>query len=127
MIPTIALESTATTIEITATFDRCDDQCGGVKENASATAGVKPIAASIFDLYRDPREERPIESIKYGPWAGRQFAAIAKRHMAMRIKYPDREAVYDVPYGGIVKLRPETKRAVEIFVAGSPMMTRVKK
>ena len=33
MIPTIALESTATTIGTTATRDQCDDQCVGVKED----------------------------------------------------------------------------------------------
>jgi len=89
--------------------------------------GANPIAATIFDLYRDPREERPIESIKYGPWAGGQFAGMVKRHMAMKMKFPDRKAVYDVPYGGIENLRPETKKVVEIFVAGSPMLMNKKK
>ena len=37
--------------------------------------GDNPIAAPIFDLYRDPREQRPTDAIKYGPWAGGQFAA----------------------------------------------------
>ena len=55
--------------------------------------GSNPIAAAIFDLYRDPREERPIDSIKYGPWAGGQFAGMAKRHFAFKRKYPDRKTV----------------------------------
>ena len=38
--------------------------------------GENPIGAAIFDLYRDPREERPIDSIKYGPWAGGQFVGM---------------------------------------------------
>lgn len=84
--------------------------------------GSNPIAAHIFDLYRDSREERPIESIKYGPWAGGQFAGMVKRHMAMKKKYPDRAPVFDIPYGGIENLRPETKKVVEIFVKGSPHM-----
>jgi len=52
--------------------------------------GSNPIAAHIFDLTRDPREERPLDSIKYGPWAGGQFANMIKRHMAYKMKYPDR-------------------------------------
>ncbi|MEJ2178609.1 MAG: sulfatase-like hydrolase/transferase, partial [Gammaproteobacteria bacterium] len=52
--------------------------------------GSNPIAAPIFDLTRDPREERPIDSIKYGPWAGGQFANMIKRHMVMKQKFPDR-------------------------------------
>jgi arylsulfatase len=82
--------------------------------------GSNPIAATIYDLYRDPRESRPIESIKYGPWAGGQFAGMVKRHLAFKQKYPDRPPVYDVPYKGIENLRPESKRAVEIFMLGLP-------
>jgi arylsulfatase len=82
--------------------------------------GSNPIAATIYDLYRDPRESRPIESIKYGPWAGGQFAGMVKRHLAFKQIYPDRPAVYDVPYKGIENLRPESKRAVEIFMLGLP-------
>ncbi len=82
--------------------------------------GSNPIAATIYDLYRDPREERPIESIKYGPWAGGQFVGMIKRHMAFKRKYPDRPVVHDIPYKGIVNLRPESKKAVEIFMLGLP-------
>jgi arylsulfatase len=82
--------------------------------------GDNPIAASIFDLYRDPREKRPIDAIKYGPWAGGQFAGMVKRHMAYKQKYPDRPPVYDIPYKGIENLRPETEKLVEIFMLGRP-------
>jgi arylsulfatase A-like enzyme len=82
--------------------------------------GTNPIAAHLFDLYRDPREERPIDSIKYGPWAGGQFAAMAKRHMAYKMKYPDNPPTYGVPYEGIENLRPETQYIVKIFLAGLP-------
>jgi hypothetical protein len=82
--------------------------------------GTNPIGASIFDLYRDPREERPLDSIKYGPWAGGQFAAMAKRHLVYKMKYPDRPPTLGVPYGGIEDLRPETQRVLEIFMAGLP-------
>jgi arylsulfatase A-like enzyme len=82
--------------------------------------GSNPIAALIFDLYRDPREERPMDSIQYGPWAGGQFAGMVKRHMAFKMKHPDRPPTYGKPYTGIENLRPESKRAVEIFMLGLP-------
>jgi len=82
--------------------------------------GSNPIAAPIFDLYRDPRESRPIEAIKYGPWAGGQFAGMIKRHLAYKQKYPDRPAVHDVPYKGIENLRPETEKLRDIFLLGLP-------
>ena len=82
--------------------------------------GTNPIAAHLFDLYRDPREERPIDSIKYGPWAGGQFAGMVKRHMAYKMKYPDRPPTLGVPYEGIEDLRPETQFLIKIFMAGRP-------
>jgi hypothetical protein len=85
-----------------------------------APPGSNPIASPIFDLYRDPREERPIDSIKYGPWAGGQFAGMVKRHLAFKQKYPDRPATHGKPYEGIENLRPESKKAVEIFMLGLP-------
>ncbi|MDD7983810.1 sulfatase-like hydrolase/transferase [Lentisphaera marina] len=77
--------------------------------------GENPIAAKIFDLYRDSREERPIDSIQYGPWAGGQFANIAKRHMMRKMKYPDNKPTYGIPYEGIHNLRPETKKMLQLF------------
>jgi arylsulfatase len=86
-----------------------------------APPGQNPvIAAKFFDLYRDPREERATQSIKYGTWAGGPFASMIKRHMATRKAYPDRKPVHAVPYGGIENLRPETQELVEIFLAGKP-------
>ena len=83
--------------------------------------GENPITSALFfDLYRDPREERSIDSIKYGPWAGGQFAGMIKRHKALKQKYPDRPAVHDIPYKGIENLRPETKKLVENFLLGLP-------
>lgn len=81
-----------------------------------APPGQNPvIAANFFDLTRDPREERPDQSIKYGTWAGGQFSAIVKRHLAMRKKYPDRAVVKGIPYQGIENIRPETEALVENF------------
>lgn len=82
--------------------------------------GANPIGAHIFDLYRDPREERPIDSIKYGPWGGGQFVAMIKRHMAYKQKFPDRKATHGIPYEGIENLRPETQKLVEFFMLGQP-------
>jgi len=82
--------------------------------------GSNPIKAPIFDLYRDPREQRPVDGIKYGPWAGGQFVAMIKRHMALKQKYPDRPATHGIPYEGIENLRPESKKIVEIFMLGLP-------
>jgi len=82
--------------------------------------GRNPIKAPIFDLYRDPREQRPVDGIKYGPWAGGQFVAMIKRHMAFKQKYPDRPATHAIPYEGIENLRPESKKIVEIFMLGLP-------
>ena len=86
-----------------------------------APAGANPVISSLyFDLYRDPRESRPIDSIKYGPWAGGQFAGMIKRYMALKKKYPNRPATYAKPYEGIENLRPESKKLVEIFMLGLP-------
>jgi arylsulfatase len=82
--------------------------------------GSNPIAANIYDLTRDPREERPLDSIKYGPWAGGQFANMVKRHMAMKMKYPDRPTVHAMPYEGIENLRPETQELLRVFAMGMP-------
>jgi hypothetical protein len=37
-------------------------------------------------------------------------------HMAYKMKYQERPAVHDIPYGGIETLRPEIKKTVEIFM-----------
>ena len=55
-----------------------------------APPGANPItSAQVYDLYRDPRESRPIDSIKVSPWAGGQFAGMIQRHMALKKKYPN--------------------------------------
>ncbi len=82
--------------------------------------GENPIGAATFDLYRDPREERPVDSIKYGPWSGGQFVNMIKRHMANKQKYPDRPPTFGIPYEGIEDLRPETQEILQIFLAGQP-------
>ncbi len=50
-----------------------------------APPAANPILYSyFFHLYRDPREDRPAESTKYGVWAGGTFSDMINRHMAMR-------------------------------------------
>ena len=86
-----------------------------------APPGANPItSAQFYDLYRDPRESRPIDSIKIGPWAGGQFASMIQRHMALKKQYPNRPPTHAKPYEGIENLRPETKKLVEIFELGQP-------
>ncbi|MGH7787831.1 MAG: sulfatase-like hydrolase/transferase [Candidatus Binatia bacterium] len=82
--------------------------------------GTNPIGAAVYDLYRDPREERREDSIKYGVWAGGQFANMAVRHMAYKQKYPDRPPTRGMPYEGIANLRPETVMLVRTFAMGMP-------
>ena len=82
--------------------------------------GSNPIAAPIFDLTRDPREERPQDGIKYGPWAGGQFANMIRRHMAYKKQYPDRPLPHAMPYTGIENLRPETQEMIRVFALGQP-------
>ena len=82
--------------------------------------GSNPIAAQIFDLTRDPREERPADSIKYGPWAGGQFANMIMRHLGYKKLHPDRHLPQATPYAGIENLRPETLEMLRVFELGRP-------
>jgi arylsulfatase A-like enzyme len=84
-----------------------------------APPGANPItSAQLYDLYRDPRESRPIDSIKVSPWAGGQFAGMVERHMALQKKYPNRPPTHGMPYENIENLRPETVKLVETFLLG---------
>ena len=76
--------------------------------------GVPGAAAPMFDLYRDPREEKPLIGVAL--WAGASFQDMAKRHMMMIMKYPHFPLGKGKPYGGIENLRPESKEAVESFM-----------
>ena len=79
--------------------------------------GANPIGAAIFDLYKNPREDRPQDAILYGVGFGANFVMMIKRHLAMKQKYPDREPGRDIPYGGIENLRPETQALVSSMAA----------
>jgi arylsulfatase len=79
--------------------------------------GSNPIAAPIFDLYKNPREDRPQDAIQYGVGFGGNFVVMLKRHLGMKQQYPDREPGRALPYGGIENLRPETKALVQSMAA----------
>jgi arylsulfatase len=79
--------------------------------------GANPIGAPIFNLYKNPREDRPQDAIQYGVGFGGNFVGMLKRHLAMKQQYPDREPGRGLPYGGIDNLRPETKALVKSMAA----------
>ena len=76
--------------------------------------GVPGAGAPMFDLYRDPREEKPLIGVAL--WAGASFQDMVKRHMMMIMKYPHFPLGKGKPYGGIENLRPESKEALESFM-----------
>lgn len=78
--------------------------------------GGNPILASMYDLYRNPREDRPQDSILVGVGFGANFNLMAKRHLDMKNQYPDLPPGHGAPYGGIENLRPETKELIENIV-----------
>jgi arylsulfatase len=79
--------------------------------------GANPIGAAIYDLYKNPREDRPQDQIQYGVWAASPFVNMLKRHLGMKQKFPDREPGRGIPYGGIENLRPETQALVDAMAA----------
>jgi len=82
--------------------------------------GANPIlTAEFYDLYRDPRESRPENSILLAPWAGGQFNGMIKRHLVNKKQWPDRPETHAKPYEGIEKLRPESQKLVDAFYSGS--------
>ncbi len=85
----------------------------------AATFSNPTFAAEIFDLYRDPRESRPENTVLLSPWAGGQFNAIVARHLVYKKQYPDTPETHAKPYEGIDNLRPESKVLVDLFYAGS--------
>ena len=74
--------------------------------------GGNPILASMYDLYRNPREDRPQDSILVGVGFGANFSLMAQRHLGMKKQYPDLAPGHGELYGGIENLRPETKALV---------------
>ena len=78
--------------------------------------GGNPILAALYDLYRNPREDRPQDSIQYAVGFGANFSLMAQRHLGMKETYPDLPPGHGAPYGGIENLRPETQALVDSIV-----------
>ena len=83
--------------------------------------GGNPILASMYDLYRNPREDRPQDSILVGVGFGANFSLMAQRHLGMKKLYPDLAPGHGELYGGIENLRPETKALVEDIMFGQSL------
>jgi arylsulfatase len=77
--------------------------------------GEPSFKLPVYDLYRDPREERPLKV--QGMWSVAYFGEMKARHMAFKKRFPDRteEEISGVPYEGIEDLRPETIELRERF------------
>jgi arylsulfatase len=75
--------------------------------------GTAAFKLPVYNLYRDPREERPLKT--EGMWSVSYFSSMRERHVAFKKKYPDREETHARPYEGISNLRPETKALVEAY------------
>ena len=78
-------------------------------------AGENAIVANFFDIMRDTHEKYPV-STEVGAWGGQEFIRILQRHLARKELYPDTGPATGMPYEGIENLRPETKKAVEVFL-----------
>ena len=77
--------------------------------------GVPAAAAGVYNLYRDPREEKP--QMGQSLWSAASFQDMVKRHMMTNMKYPHANLGKGVPYTGIENLRPESKEIVETFMS----------
>jgi len=75
--------------------------------------GSNPIFTPIFDLYKNPREDRPQDSIQYAVAFGANFGLMIQRHLAMKKRCPNRKPGHGAPYSGIENLRPETIALIE--------------
>jgi hypothetical protein len=75
--------------------------------------GIPGAAAPVYDLMRDPREEKPLISVAL--WSGASFQDMIKRHKIAIKKNPHWPVGTDRPYGGIENLRPETVETVKNF------------
>ena len=85
-------------------------------QNACASSRFKSyFSAKMFDLYKDPRESRPDNTIAISPWAVSQFNAMVNRHLEYKKQYPDRPGTHAEPYEGIENLRPKSQNLVEMF------------
>ncbi|MEP5321068.1 sulfatase-like hydrolase/transferase, partial [Marinobacter alexandrii] len=79
--------------------------------------GAPGVAAAVYDVQRDPREESPMTEIAL--WASASYQDIIARHKMTMAKYPNAAVGQDRPYSGVDNLRPESKKMVDEFVSWS--------
>jgi arylsulfatase A-like enzyme len=82
--------------------------------------GTASFKLPIFNLYRDPREEKPLNV--EGMWTVGYFEEMRARHMAFKNKYPDRKETAGKPYEGISNLRPETKELLNSYMQAQELL-----
>ena len=80
--------------------------------------GMPGVGAPVFNLYRDPREEKFYHGLPL--WSAANFQDMVMRHMMMIAKYPHAKLSKGKPYEGIENLRPESKEAVRTFMSWQP-------
>jgi arylsulfatase A-like enzyme len=76
--------------------------------------GTAAFKLPIYNLYRDPREEKPLNV--EGMWTVGYFEEMRERHMAFKKKFPNREETEGRPYDGISNLRPETVHFLDKYL-----------
>jgi arylsulfatase len=77
--------------------------------------GVPAAAAGVYNVLRDPREMHP--EIGQSLWSAASFQDMGKRHKMTMMKYPNTKQGTGKPYGGIENLRPESQKAVDVFMS----------
>ena len=82
--------------------------------------GTASFKLPIYNLYRDPREEHPLNV--EGMWTVGYFGSMRQRHIAFKKKFPDREETHARSYEGISNLRPETKSKVDNYYAAQRLL-----
>ena len=82
--------------------------------------GTAAFKLPVYNLYRDPREERPLNT--EGMWSVSYFSSMRDRHMAFKKKYPDRPETHAIPYEGIVNIRPESIALVEAYLSAQKLL-----
>ena len=76
--------------------------------------GTAAFKLPIYNLYRDPREEKPLNV--EGMWTVGYFEEMRGRHAAFLKKFPSREETEGEPYAGISNLRPETVQFLDKYL-----------
>ena len=81
--------------------------------------GMPAAGAGVYNLLRDPREEKPF--IGMSLWSAANFQDMIKRHMMTIVKHPHNKLGKGRPYEGIENLRPESNEAVATFMSWQPV------